>query len=94
MTRDEIILVRAFGLTAMQARLLLALFNGGVFNRYTLLDAVGSSKCKRRVVDVHICHLRRKFGRDSIKTIHSYGYELADDLRETLAMLVQREMAA
>lgn len=94
MTRDELILVRAFGLTTTQARILLALFNGEVWNRYMLLDAVGSSKCKRRVVDVHICHLRRKFGRDSIKTIHSYGYELAADLRETLAMLVQREMAA
>lgn len=92
--RDEITLVRAFGVTGSEARVLLALFGGDVLNRYQLLGAIGSSKCKRRMMDVHVCRLRHKFGRNSIKTVHSYGYEMSSDLRRTLTMLLSVEMAA
>lgn len=94
MMRDEITLVRAFGVTGSEARVLLALFDGEVLDRYRLLDAIGSSKSGRRNIDVHVCHIRRKFGKNSIRTIHSYGYEMDKELRKTLAMVLPVAMAA
>jgi DNA-binding response OmpR family regulator len=92
--RDEITLIRAFGVSIGEARVLLALFSGGVWSRNRLLQQLGSGSDYDRMIDVYICRLRRKFGKHSIITLHRIGYEIGRDMARTLTELLSADMAA
>jgi hypothetical protein len=92
--RDEITLIRAFGVSIGEARVILALFSGGVWNRARLLQQLESGSDYDRMIDVYICRLRRKFGKESIRTFRSIGYEIGPEMSRTLTGLLSEEMAA
>jgi DNA-binding response OmpR family regulator len=65
-------------LTAREFSLLLQLLEhrGRVMSRVQLQEAVysWSNDIESNTVEVHIHHLRRKLGRDLIRTVHGHGY--------------------
>ncbi len=92
--RDQVTIIRAFGVSIGECRVLLALFSGGVWSRERLLQQLGSGSDYDRMIDVYICRLRRKFGKQSIRTFRSFGYEMERELSQTLTLLLSEEMAA
>jgi DNA-binding response OmpR family regulator len=57
---------------------LLSQVPGKVFNRTQIFQALwpNDTSIKERTVDVHIVSLRKKLGKDIIKTIKNVGYKL------------------
>lgn len=70
-------------LTAREYALLLHLLThrGRVQSRHQLEDALYSwgAEIESNAVEVHIHHLRRKFGKDLIRTVHGHGYLIPGD---------------
>jgi two-component system, OmpR family, response regulator QseB len=70
-------------LTAREYALLLHLLSqrGRVHTRAQLEEALYSwgEEVESNAVEVHIHHLRRKFGKDLIRTVHGHGYFVPDD---------------
>lgn len=70
-------------LTAREYALLYHLLThrGRVQSRHQLEDALysWSAEIESNAVEVHIHHLRRKFGRNLIRTVHGHGYLVPGD---------------
>ncbi|MBI1246137.1 MAG: hypothetical protein GC202_14140, partial [Alphaproteobacteria bacterium] len=78
----------AFGLTATEAKLLDALCRMGAATMERLhadvygLDPNGGPELK--IIDVHICKLRKKLGDIEIETVWGSGYRLSAEARELI----------
>jgi DNA-binding response OmpR family regulator len=70
-------------LTAREYAVLLHLLThrGRIQSRHQLEDALYSwgAEIESNAVEVHIHHLRRKFGKDMIRTVHGHGYLIPGD---------------
>lgn len=87
---DESIQIRArlaFGLTPSQAAMVDEMFNHRrVLRHHELIEATREYGLFRepdeRLVKVHICHIKKRLGRDAIVNVWGVGYTLSDEMRE------------
>ena len=76
--RDEVV-----DLTAREFSLLLTLLEqkGRILTRSQLEEALYAwgEEIESNAVEVHIHHLRKKLGKELIKTVHGFGYRIEDE---------------
>lgn len=86
---------RAFGLTAAEAWVMATLYGakGKIVRKERLLEDIPGCDWEARheasnVIQVLVCRIRKKFGRDAIETAPSFGYRLSSDAQWRIDQVV------
>src|SRR5262245_61413757 len=88
-----------FGLKRAEARALMCLMEGGFVSRADLHAAMyaGSTPTsKPKIIDVIVCHLRKKVAGHGVKiiTVHGQGFQLARGACDKIRRLIAKEPEA
>lgn len=99
LTKDERVSFRTnLGMDTAEAAIVAALYTakGRLVETYALSDVLPTENDDRstNIIKVYICRIRRKIGKDAIRTVYSEGYGLTPVGLQRVAAAITAKVAA